>query len=34
MDVYSLLDSYLGKRTACVLKEARSKLWDLNYHFD
>lgn len=34
MDVYSLLDSYLGKKTADALKEARSKLWDLNYHFD
>ena len=33
MDIYSLLDSYLGKQTADVLKEARSKLCDLNYHF-
>lgn len=34
MEVYSLLDSYLGKKTAGVLKEAHKKLWDLNYHFD
>lgn len=34
MDVYSLLDSYLGKKTAGVLKEAPRKLYDLNYHFD
>ena len=34
MDVYSLLDSYLGESTEVVLKEARKELIDLKYHFD